>query len=169
MQGRTCRRAKRTTSAGAARIVAPGVIRATLDYDVASLQADASCIEDKVDLAGENNAIIDRFRAMHQRMRARGFRRRSFVGTDCLKISPAIALLGTASPTLSGGISTIRITDPLDPGASLREPMVGSFVFPTMTGVSFVRQSSWNTKPGCPILSKTDGGAPSDITIASPL
>src|SRR5258708_17483343 len=71
----------------AARLLAavyPRVIRRLLHYDVASLEVHFAVVEQHVDLAGDDDRVVERARAMDHRMaRRQAFRRRIGGLGDC--------------------------------------------------------------------------------------
>lgn len=62
--------------------IAPGVIRAALYHDVTGTEFGFYFVEHQPDFAGEQNAVINRFSAVHQFVRRIALMRRSVGGSD---------------------------------------------------------------------------------------
>ena len=66
----------------AIRPIAPGMISAALNKNIARLQQHLGIVEHTVDLAGKNNHVVYGFRSMHQWVAATLAKRRSFFITQ---------------------------------------------------------------------------------------
>src|SRR5262249_9448438 len=72
---------------------APGVVRAALDEDIAGAKQRLAGIEDRVDLALQDDAVVDRARPVHHRIRRS--RVLGVAGADRLECRPGV---GSRSP-----------------------------------------------------------------------
>src|SRR5690606_5347858 len=75
-------------AAGHFAAVGPAVVGAALDYDVARARDGLAFVDDQRDLAFQHDAVVDRLRAMHERvLRAAAAVRGGVGGTDFGKVS----------------------------------------------------------------------------------